>query len=289
VIRRHGGLFGALLLALAAAPATSQGGPSLVLHHLRVGIDSATWQEFHDSPLLKRQFAAADSVVVDHGGRREGQWLLIGRRSWLELVQGSGAGSFRLGLTTEDAAATTRAVAAWRRDGTTLDSSTVSRVSSGTAAPWYLRWSVPASREAMFALELDAWHPALFQRLAAWDSLPPEMADRARALHPHYDATRLFAEVSGATIAIPADEIVALRRVLRSGGVSMVDEGEGLIVVLEGGVRFRFVPAWERPGLRRLELFLTHAMAANPTYRFGPRSRLQFGPGRTATWDFNLP
>jgi hypothetical protein len=76
---------------------------------------------------------------------------------------------------------------------------------------------------------------------------------------------------------------------LRRGGVSIVDEGEGLIVELEGGVRFRFVPAWERPGLRRLEFFLTQAMAANPTYRFGPRSRLQFGPGRTATWDFNLP
>lgn len=286
---RHGGLLGALLLVVSAAPVASQATPSLVLHHLRVGIDSTTWREFHDSPLFKRQFAAADSVVLEQGARREVQWLLIGRRSWLELVQGTRAGSFHLGLTTEDAASTTRAVAAWRRDGTVLDSGTVSRMAAGKTSPWYLRWVVPASRDAMFGLELDAWHPALFQRLVVWDSLPSEMADRARALRPQYDATRLFAEVTGATIAIPAEEIVALRRVLRGGGVSMVDEGEGLIVVLEGGVRFRFVPAWERPGLRRLELFLTQAMAANPTYRFGPRSRLQFGPGRTATWDFNLP
>jgi hypothetical protein len=289
VTRRVGRLLGTALLVLSAAPAASQTVPSLVLHHLRVGIDSATWQEFHDSPLLKRQFASSDSTVVEHGSRREAEWLLIGRRSWLELVRGSGPGSFRLGLTTEDAASAARVVAAWRRDGTSLDSGTVSRVTSGKAAPWYLHWTAPASPQAMFALELDAWHPALFQRLAAWDSLPPEMADRARALRPHYDATRLFAEVTGATIAIPADEIVAMRRVLRSGGVAMVDEGEGLIVVLEGGVRFRFVPAWERPGLRRLEFYLTQPVAANPTYRFGPRSRLQFGPGRTATWDFNLP
>lgn len=286
--RRLGGLLATLMLTLAV-PGASQSVPSLVLHHLRVGLDSATWREFHDSPLLKRQFAASDSVVLEQGTRREVQWLLIGRRSWLELVPGIGAGSFRLGLTTEDAASTARVVAAWRRDGAAIDSGTVSRVAAGKAAPWYLRWVVSPSRDAMLGLELDAWHPALFQRLSALDSLPPEMADRTRALRPQYDATRLFAEVTGATIAIPADEIVALRRVLRSGGVAMVDEGEGLIVVLEGGVRFRFLPAWERPGLRRLELFLTQPMAANPTYRFGPRSRLQFGPGRTATWDFNLP
>ncbi len=284
-------LGGVLLLLLAgtvpAMPAQSL--PPLVVHHLRVGIDSVTLREFRASPLWQAQFAAVEAVSLVTGATRVRRALLIGRRSWLELVEGTGAGSVELGLTTEDGTRTARLVSAWRRAGVRFDSSAVARTVAGRSAPWYLRWAVPHTAGAMVGLELDVWHPALFAQLAATDSLPPEMADRSRALRPHFDPARFFSEVTHVTIAIPVEEIGPLRDALRGGGATVMDEGDGVDVVLEDGVRLRLIPAWERPGVRRIEFYLTQAAPANPSYRFGPTSRFRFGPGRVATWDFDLP
>lgn len=141
----------------------------------------------------------------------------------------------------------------------------------------------------MLGVELDAYHPLLYRRLAEWDSLPIDLQDRVRALRPHFATERLFSEITGATLAIPVEEIRRLRSELRTGGAQVADEGEGLVVMLADGVRFRFVPAWNQPGLRRLEFYLTRAVPANPIYRLGQHSRLRFGPGRVAAWDFDVP
>lgn len=280
-----------VLLSLLLAPAVSgaQGMPSVVLHHLRVGLDSATWKDVHDSPFLREQFAAFDSVRFEAGGNASVRQLFTGRRNWLEVVRGTGPASIELGLTTDDARNVQRLVAAWRREGIGFDSATVGRPDGQQAAPWYLRWVVPGGAEAMLTVELDAYHPRYYARLAEWDSLPPDQQDRVRALRPHFASARLFSEITGATLAVPVEEIRRLRRELRGGGVQVVDEGEGLVVLLTDGARFRFVPSWGRPGLRRLEFYLTRAVPANPIYRLGQHSRLRFGPGRVAVWDFDLP
>lgn len=264
--------------------------PSLVLHHLRVGLDSATWRDVQQSPFLGHEFAARDSIVFDASGARWMRQLFMGRRQWLELVQGNGTGSIELGLTAEAAGSTPDLVEAWRRKRVVLDSSTVLRGTGDGTEPWYLRWAVMAGKGAMLGVELDSYHPALFRRLAERDSLPADVMDRARAMQPHFAPDRLFAEITGATLAIPVEEIHRLRAALISGGaVAVVDEGEGLVVVLEDGLRLRLVPAWERPGIQRLEFYLTRSVPANPSYRLGPRSRFRFGPGRVAVWDFDLP
>ena len=280
-----------VLLSLLLAPiaAAAQGTPSLVLHHLRVGLDSATWKDVHDSPFLREQFSAFDSVRVEGGGATTLRQLFTGRRNWLEVVRGVGPATIELGLTNDDASSVSRVVAAWRRDGIAFDSSAVGRPDGQHAAPWYLRWAVRGGANAMFGVELDAYHPLLFRRLAEWDSLPPDLQDRVRALRPHFAPERLFSEITGATLAIPVEEIRGLRNALRGGGVQVVDEGEGLVVLFTDGVRLRFVPAWNQPGLRRLEFYLTRAVPANPIYRLGQHSRLRFGPGRVAAWDFDLP
>jgi hypothetical protein len=286
----RGGIVRVLLLfAGMVSAASAQSVPPAVLHHLRIGIDSVTLREFHASPLWQRYFAAVDTVTLTTGASRVRRQLLIGRRSWLELVEGTGPASVELGLTTEDGAATARLVAAWRRAGVRFDSSVVMRPAAGRPAPWYTRWAVPRAAGAMVGIELNAWHPALFARLASTDSLPPEMADRSRALRSTFDPARHFSEVTQVTVAVPLEEIAALGVALRGGGVTVMDEGEGVVAVLEDGIRVRFIPAHERPGLRRLELYLTQAAPANPSYRFGPRSRMRFGPGRVAVWDFDLP
>lgn len=282
--RRDAGVLLTLLLAPMALP-----GQGVTLHHLRVGLDSATWKDVHESPFLRSQFSAFDSVRVARGGEAVLRHLLTGRRNWLEVVQGTGAATLELGLTTDDAGAVPRLVAAWRRNGVALDSATVQRPDGAHEAPWYLRWSLAGGEGAMLGVELDAYHPQLFRRLAEWDSLPVDQQDRVRALRPHFAPERLFSEITGATLAIPIEEIRRLRSALRAGGVPLVDEGEGVVVLLADGVRFRVVPAWNQPGLRRLEFYLTRAVPANPIYRLGQHSRLRFGPGRVAAWDFDVP
>lgn len=284
--RRRGVL---LTLLLAPGVVAAQGSPALMLHHLRVGLDSATWRDVHDSPFLRDHFSAFDSVRVEAGGRSVLRHLFTGRRNWLEVVQGAGPASIELGLTSDDASAVTKLVGAWRRNGVRFDSSTVLRPDGQHGAPWYLRWAVSGGAAAMLGVELDAYHPLLYRRLGEWDSLPIDQQDRVRALRPHFASDRLFSEITGATLAIPIEEIRQLRGELRSGGVQVVDEGEGLVVMLADGVRFRLVPAWNQPGLRRLEFYLTRAVPANPIYRLGQHSRLRFGPGRVAVWDFDLP
>ncbi len=280
-----------VLLTLLLAPMAlgAQSAPSLALHHLRVGLDSATWKDVHESRFLREQFSAFDSVRVEAGGGAVVRHLFTGRRNWLEIVRGAGPASIELGLTTDDAGAVPRLVAAWRRNGVVFDSATVERPDGQRAAPWYLRWAVSGGEGAMLGVELDAYHPLLYRRLAEWDSLPIDLQDRVRALRPHFATERLFSEITGATLAIPVEEIRRLRSELRTGGAQVADEGEGLVVMLADGVRFRFVPAWNQPGLRRLEFYLTRAVPANPIYRLGQHSRLRFGPGRVAAWDFDVP
>ena len=60
----------------------------------------------------------------------------------------------------------------------------------------------------------------------------PDVMERSRAMQPHFAPDRLFAEITGATMAIPVEEIRRLRAALISGGaIAVVDEGEGLVVV----------------------------------------------------------
>jgi hypothetical protein len=282
-------MFGVLLPVLLPCLLQAQAPPPAVLSHLRIGLDSATWNDVQRSEFLHRRFAAYQRVVTTAQASNQPRHLFFGRRQWLELAEGVDARSIVLGVSTEESSRVPALLAPWRRGGVQFDSTTVLRSAGDSLRPWYLRWRVPPAADAMLTLEVTAFHPAIFAARRLQDSLPVDLTDRARALAGDYSPDRIFSELTGATFAIPVVEIRALRETLRAGGIEVVDEGEGLVVLLEDGIRLRFLPAWERPGVRRLEFHLTDAVPANPTYRLGPQSRLQFGPGRVAVWDFDLP
>lgn len=285
--RRRWWVAGALVLAPVVLVA--QRAPSVGLSHLRIGLDSATWHDVQRSEFLHRQFAAYQWATTRSGETDQRRHLFFGRRQWLEFSEGDDARSLVVGLSTEESRRTPLLVAAWRRGGVVFDSATVSRVASDSVRPWYLRWRVPSPPDAMLAVEVTAFHPRIFAEAVLRDSLPEDFTTAARALAGEYLSDRIFSELTAATFAIPVTEIRRLREMLAAGGVAIADEGEGLVVLLEAGIRLRFLPAWERPGVRKLEFHLTAAVPANPTYRLGPRSRLQFGPGRVAVWEFELP
>lgn len=88
-----------------------------------------------------------------------------------------------------------------------------------------------------------------------------------------------------ATVAVDESSIGQLGNWLRSAGAIVVREGEGLVVQFDSQV-LRLVPGWGGSGPEQLTFYLRREHPGNPTYKFGPRARLRFGPQRSATWTF---
>jgi hypothetical protein len=91
--------------------------------------------------------------------------------------------------------------------------------------------------------------------------------------------------IKNATIAVEEEAIEQLGNLLRSSGASVFPEGEGLVVHFANQI-VRFVPGWGGSGPEQLEFYLRREHPGNPTYKFGSRGRLRFGPGRNASWVF---
>lgn len=91
--------------------------------------------------------------------------------------------------------------------------------------------------------------------------------------------------LENATLAVDEDAIPQLDGWFRSAGALVVREGEGLVVRF-ASQRLRLVPGWGGSGPEQLTFYLRREHPGNPTYKFGTRARLRFGPQRSATWTF---
>jgi hypothetical protein len=123
---------------------------------------------------------------------------------------------------------------------------------------------------------------------------PPEIAAADVALAPRppepswdvpADSLPLVLDLLSASLAVSTARIAALDTTFRALGASVTREGEGIVVDLEG-VRLRIRPAYRGAGVERLEFVLRRPAVGNPSYHFGARSVLRFGPGRRAHWTF---
>ena len=91
--------------------------------------------------------------------------------------------------------------------------------------------------------------------------------------------------LESATIAVTDATLRRVDPLFRSAGATVVQEGEGLVIQFPNQT-LRLVPDYAGAGVEQLTWRLRREAPGNPTYRFGGLSRLRFGPGRTATWDF---
>jgi hypothetical protein len=275
----------ALLSAVGSLNAQRRPAP-LLLNHLYAVLDSATYAEVMASPFLTTQFAGFKS-------RSPATWF--GRHTYLEFFDprgydGARAGDVGIALGIEEAgglAVTARNFAAL---GVAFDSLTERRGTPQQSQPYFHRFQpakadAPSPRTAFWVMEytLEA-----SRALALHDSLPLGDLGRDRFLADRFDSTKLLGDLTSATLAIPVEDIAAVVRAVERMNGDVITEGEGAIIRLPS-FTLRLLPAWERPGLRRLEFNLVRDATANPVFRFGPRSRLRFGPGRIAVWDFALP
>lgn len=275
---------GSLLFASglqAQAPAVP-----VMLNHLYAVLDSATWADVAASPFLKAQFAASK-------GSTPLTWF--GKHTYLELfgpgtLEGGRLGDVGVALGVEQAGGITAIARHFSTLGAPFDTATERRGTPPQSEPYYHTWR-PAgvdatSRHAMLWLMEYTLEASRAQ--AVMDSLQPGDRGRDRFLADRFDPARLLSDITGATLAIPVDDIARMVKALRRLQVDVIMEGEGAIVRMPS-FTLRLIPAWERPGLRRLEFSLLREAPANPSLRFGGSSRLRFGPGRIAVWEFALP
>ncbi len=284
---RRGLLLGANVLCAATLGAQATPLPRLVLSRLTITLDSATYHDVATSPFLLGQFAAYVNATSSQSVPCAGV-CLIGRHSYLE-VRGPDhfAGSAGLTLASERAGGLDVILAHERAVQLPFDTTTWSRADSTGSFPALLRWraTTGVSTSQGFSLSVTEYLLAAAQRAKVADSQPDEDRSRDRFLTPLMLKDQLFAEITAATLAVPVKEIAVVRTRLLDLGVGVLDEGEGVVIPLSG-FTLRLEPAWEKAGVRKLEFALSREALANPTYHFGPVSRLLFGPGRVAVWEF---
>lgn len=269
---------------LAASPSTAP--TPLPLNHLYAVLDSATYADAVASPFLTKQFAAFTA-------RGTATWT--GRHTYVEFFapngfDGARAGDVGVALGVERAGGVAALARRFASLGAAFDTTTERRGTPGQSAPWFHRFrpapaDAPSSRVAFWVMEYTLEATRL---VAARDSLPLDERSRDRYLAERFDPELLLGDLTGATVAVPADDIAKLSRALQRLEVDVQAEGEGAVVRVPN-FTLRLVPAWERPGVRKLEFSLLREATANPVFRFGGHSRLRFGPGRIATWEFGLP
>jgi hypothetical protein len=246
----------------------------LVLEHLVITLDSATFHDVRSAPLFRRMFSSIDSA--------RGGLDLFGKYNWLTLVGPESNAKTLIRLADERSGRLDQLQAMFERGPGTLRHDNVTQ--------WrdHVSFSVIESElsGAWFgAMQFDS---ASASRAAVRDSLPADNRTLVRFLAPYFDRTRLLSALTGATLAIPVDDIKRISRVLERDSVTVVAEGEGAIIRLDG-FTLHLIPSFVGAGVKQLQFALTQTAVGNPIYQFGPKSQLKFGPGAIAVWNFNWP
>jgi len=276
----------------ASAPAlAAQAKVPLVLHHLIATIDTVTWNDVVKSPFITDQFATIQAPFA-HGVDGGRVIRMFGKYNFLQLQPANSAApllgdvgmmlaSERPGgleqIRTQGMFGRPQAYAAWDH---------------GTpATDFYREWSDrirPVGADSLsdrVRIELLQYTSDAAKQQTAIDSLSETNRSSGRFLAQYSDPKKLLAYLTAATLAVPVDDIRKIVTILQRDGIPVVAEGEGAIIKLDG-FTLHLIPSWNGAGVKQLQFALTHPAVANPTYRFGPKSQLRFGPGLIAVWDF---
>lgn len=263
----------------------------LVLNHLELVLDSATYHDVKAAPFMSAYFAA-DSDITDamHGGMPGVRFL--GKYDWITFAAPSAdhaTGDVTMALSSpvpgvlKRLASLLQLTLVYTTPGVTDARPMTPDYLSGFRDVLALTGADTTTRHTRF--EIMQYNSREAELLAQHDSLPDTDLSNARFLAPYYDAHKLFEYVSGATLAIPVGDIARIAEVLRRDSIPVASEGPGAVIRLDG-FTLHLIPPWAGAGVKQLQFALTRELLGNPTYRFGPTSQLRFGPGPTAVWDF---
>jgi Family of unknown function (DUF5829) len=296
VIRRA--VLGAMVVtAMFSSAASAQQQVPVVLNHLTLSVDSATYHDIAASPFLRNQFAFEDSTTktadLARGLTLWGKYNFFtlewpGRVHASSVALAAGEVHVVLGIESGDGAKRLQqqrgyvasviaapgaegGASARRYDET---GSTVLSRANGETPPRPAFWVIQYGEAAL--------------RTARGDSLSDDNFATSRFLAGMYDPKKLFNRVTGATIAIPVGDIRTIVAALETDGTKVAHEGEAATIFLDG-FTLHLVPSFIGAGVKQLQFALNQTAVGNPIYQFGPKSQLRFGPGPIAVWNFNWP
>jgi hypothetical protein len=269
-----------------------------VLNHLVIVLDSATYGDVRNSPFMRDQFAGHDTTEVSAIGSRAAT-RYFGKYNYFMLVHPAGrvaqAGDVEivLGAEAPGALATLAQEAKLVRGESFPPRDFDGPQGNLSEAADYLRgvddvaWPAGDDSTSIHArFRIMQYGEAMAKRLSLLDSLPATNRTNVRFLARYYEPHRLLSHLTSATLAIPVADIAKIARVLERDSVTVLHEGEGVIIKLDG-FTMHLIPPWTGAGVKQLQFALTREAVANPVYRFGAHSQLRFGPGPIAVWDFN--
>jgi hypothetical protein len=281
------------MLVLGSSPLAAQERVPLVLNHLVITLDSATYHDILAAPFLREQFAAPEIGMltgVDGGNGVR----FFGKYNFLQFFgpkapPATQPGDVAIVLASEQVGGleALKAQGRYARAG----GATIGGSDGPAHANAYvehadrLRLISDDSTAPHATFEVMQYTADAARYLASTDSLPVDDRSNSRFLRHNYDPTKLFAYLSGATLAIPVADIATISAAMRRNNVPVTAEGDGAIIRFDG-FTLHLMPPWTGAGVKQLQFALTRPLLANPTYRFGPKSELRFGPGAIAVWDF---
>lgn len=281
------------LSGMLAAPVAAQRPVPLVLNHLVITLDSATYHDVVASPFLREQFAAPETGMLTGVDGGDGV-RFFGKYSFLQFfgpagTPGTEPGDVAIILASERVGG----LEALKAEGhygpgggvVMLQMDCCVHANSYVEHSDRLRLTDADSTSSHTRFEVMQYTADAARYLAATDSLPVDDRSNARFFRHNYDPTRLFSYLSGATLAIPVADIATISAAMRRNNVPVTAEADGATIRLSG-FTLHLVPPWTGAGVKQLQFALTRPLLANPTYRFGPKSELRFGPGAIAVWDF---
>jgi len=291
----------AAALPILLAVALSQDGPMTVyLNHFYVTLDRETYRAIQSSGFLTTEFAPFEQRTTQRQDTTYTGAYFYGRNTYFEFFQegeegrATGASAVAFGIETAGGAA--RVADAWKKSSGSSFTMVITRKTE-TAEPQWFHMATPAlsPRAGAFRTWVMEYHAEF---LAKWyPALPPaarsirrgDVLDRYVAkigMQERRDRF-LMKEVTEIEAALPPEDLAGFRGQVEALGYRIRQDGE--TTVCSGpDVRLLLRPQspGETSGIRRIALSLQRPHTGPKEYRFGARSRLEFGAGSGATWWF---
>jgi hypothetical protein len=279
------------LLAFPALAAAAEIRPQVVLNHLSLVVDEATYRDVTAAPFLAEGFASfSQRSNVSNDGKKWSGAYLYGERTYLELYQPSATqgepGSSGIALGVERPGDVGRLVLPLAEQ-TGGEATVVLRTAQGPTGkqiPWFYQLRVfyrsdPPANTTRWVMEYQK------DFLRTVEPGKDGIA-RAQLASRFQEKNRLVKDIVGATVAMGERETDHFLQELHAYGWTVRTEGTTRNVS-GPGITLTLIPAIPGiKGLTELRFQLTRKPAQAQSLRFGPKSVLSVRADGTALWTF---
>jgi hypothetical protein len=272
---------------IAPAPATTT--VPVLFNHVFAQLDAETTAAITRSEIIAA--LGATETRTSHGTTETWTGFYIyGRETYVEIfgphMGGAEGRTCGIGLSVERVGALDALRATLRNAGITLDLDQQDMQTPDGTIPWFRIGGVAGwPEEGPLSLWIGETFPSFMERRLAPRRVDPGDISRRTYLSTKFDEARLLEAVSGVRMRMPEAERDRFEAAMNAYGWSR--RREGASVIAEGhGATIRVTGDAARRGLEELQMRLGRDVARREA-RIG-RSTLTLGPGRDASWTFEL-